>query len=242
MIPLGVGIAASTRIGNAIGAQCPNLARTATYSSLLLGFAIACTSSSFFIIVRDVWGMLWTEDETVVKLIGTVMPLAAFYQLADGLNCICGGIFRGVGHQKVGAVINLTGFYVIGIPVGMILAFKYGMGLLGLWVGISVGLVVQSLFELGWISQIKWPLESENARKRLMVRRASEAVVASSSSSCLGECGSFGRSISETARLLNEEDEGTNGSHGYGTLEKDRVGSPSYSSDGTVRGGDEETI
>jgi MATE family multidrug resistance protein len=111
----------------------------------------------------------------VIELIGTVLPLAAFYQLLDGMNSICGGVFRGCGHQKAGALINLTGFYLIGIPIGLVAAFKFEWGLLGLWAGISIGLLVQSAFELAWISRIDWAHEAVIAKERLAAESARQS-------------------------------------------------------------------
>ena len=78
----------------------------------------------------------------MVQLTAYVMPLVALFQVFDGLGVVTGGILRAKGQQTVGAVLNLVGYYVVGIPVGLLLAFHVGMGIYGLWTGLTVALVI----------------------------------------------------------------------------------------------------
>jgi hypothetical protein len=63
------------------------------------------------------------------------MPLVASFQVADGLAGSCGGVLRGQGRQHLGAAFNLVAYYVLALPLGIALAFHWGYGLPGLWVG-----------------------------------------------------------------------------------------------------------
>jgi len=74
------------------------------------------------------------------------MPLVALFQVFDGLGVVTGGILRAKGQQHVGAVLNLAGYYVVGIPIGLVLAFHAGMGIYGLWTGLTVALVIVAGF------------------------------------------------------------------------------------------------
>ena len=74
------------------------------------------------------------------------MPLVALFQVFDGLGTVTGGILRAKGQQNVGAVLNLAGYYVVGIPVGLVLAFHAGMGIYGLWAGLTMALVIVAGF------------------------------------------------------------------------------------------------
>ena len=64
------------------------------------------------------------------------MPLVASFQVADGLAGSCGGVLRGQGRQHLGAAFNIVAYYVLALPLGITLAFHWGYGLPGLWVGV----------------------------------------------------------------------------------------------------------
>lgn len=68
-------------------------------------------------------------------LVSKVMPLVASFQVADGLAGSCGGVLRGQGRQHLGALFNLVAYYVLALPVGISLALKTPLGLVGLWMG-----------------------------------------------------------------------------------------------------------
>ena len=74
------------------------------------------------------------------------MPLVALFQVFDGLGVVTGGILRAKGQQTVGALLNLVGYYLVGIPAGLMLAFYAGMGIYGLWTGLTIALVIVAGF------------------------------------------------------------------------------------------------
>jgi MATE family multidrug resistance protein len=108
MIPLGISVATTTRIGNLLGANLPNTAKMVAYSALLFSLITATINSGFLISVRTFWGYLFTADEKVVQLVADILPLAALYQISDNTGAIGGAAIRGCGLQKLGAYINLS--------------------------------------------------------------------------------------------------------------------------------------
>jgi Na+-driven multidrug efflux pump len=102
--------------------------------------------SSIFLIFKDKWAYLFNSDPAVVQMTAYVMPLVALFQVFDGLGVVTGGILRAKGQQTVGAVLNLVGYYIVGIPVGLLLAFHAGMGIYGLWTGLTIALVLVAGF------------------------------------------------------------------------------------------------
>lgn len=84
---------------------------------------------------KQVFGYLFSHDESVVQLVSKVMPLVASFQVADGLAGSCGGVLRGLGRQQLGAFFNMFAYYVLALPLGITLAFRAGYGLQGLWIG-----------------------------------------------------------------------------------------------------------
>jgi MATE family multidrug resistance protein len=97
-------------------------------------------NSTFFL---KVYGYLFSNDESVVHLVSKVMPLVASFQVADGLAGSCGGVLRGQGRQHLGAAFNLVAYYVLALPLGIALAFEWGYGLPGLWIGTANSLTLR---------------------------------------------------------------------------------------------------
>jgi MATE family multidrug resistance protein len=75
--PKGLAISATTRIGNSLGASCPNHARAAAYSALMLGICVASFNSTVLLVIRNYWGYFWTKDEAVIAIVSEVLPLGA---------------------------------------------------------------------------------------------------------------------------------------------------------------------
>ncbi|KAI9197449.1 mate-domain-containing protein [Polychytrium aggregatum] len=203
MIPQGISIAATTRIGNALGANCKNRARLDAWTALSIGLMIGCFNSTILFLIREKWGYLWNNDPEVVKLIAEILPLGAMFQISDGIGVIAGGILRGCGRQHIGAYINLAGYYALGIPLSLLLAFRYNLELVGLWIGLTVGLFVVSIIQILIISRTDWEEEARRARERVRSREYDEQASSSHTSYGTAPQGSTG----------DVEDHGVGSSH-----------------------------
>jgi uncharacterized membrane protein (DUF485 family) len=143
MIPCGLGVAATSLVGNALGAQKTQLAIQLSRLSLLviLSLEIVVGTSVYL------WGAnfidLCTPDEVVRKMAKSTLPFLSVFTIVDGLQGVATGILRGAGRQSVGAVLNVVAFYVIGLPMAYILCFKTNFGVNGLVSGISIGAAFQ---------------------------------------------------------------------------------------------------
>ncbi|KAJ3415899.1 hypothetical protein HDV05_003740 [Chytridiales sp. JEL 0842] len=182
MLPLGLAISATTRIGNALGASCPNRGRTAAYAALLLGICLASFNSTVFVLIKDRWGYLWTDDEKVVRIVSAVLPLGAVFQLSDAVGAVSGGVLRGIGRQDLGAWMNVFGYYVVGLPFGVYACFKLDLKLFGLWLGLTIALVLVSFIQVFIVYNTDWKQESENAHKRVREERLAASALASAES------------------------------------------------------------
>jgi MATE family multidrug resistance protein len=83
---------------------------------------------------------LYTSSEAVLVVAVALLPLAGLFQVFDGIQVVAGGILRGLGDTRVPMLINLIGFWAVGIPVGLLLGFRAEMGAQGLWWGLVFGL------------------------------------------------------------------------------------------------------
>ena len=85
---------------------------------------------------------LYSSDAAVVALAASLLPIAGFFQVMDGIQVVAAGALRGIGDTRMPMVLNLLGFWLAGLPVGVYLAFEEGMGPQGLWWGLALGLLV----------------------------------------------------------------------------------------------------
>lgn len=165
-VPFGLGVAASARLGNLLGAQRPRDARRAAHAAAVLSAAMGAAILALLMATRTVFGRLFNDDARVVALVADVMPFVALFQIADGLNGSCGGVLRGMGRQWVGALVNLVSYYGGALPAGIYLAF-HGWGLAGLWVGQCVALYLVGALEWVIVGMSRWERECERALERL---------------------------------------------------------------------------
>ncbi|KAG0281659.1 hypothetical protein BGZ95_001018 [Linnemannia exigua] len=175
-IPFGVSIAASNRVGNLIGKGDHRSAKIASRVSLALAIIFGMSNSTMLLLLKDRWGLLFSDDVDVVKTVAMVLPLVALFQVSDGIAGVAGGVLRGVGLQHLGAYLNLIAYYIVAFPVGYVLTFKLGYGLKGLWSSLCVALWMVSAGEFWVIVKTNWPKEVEKCKIRndlLIKRRAS---------------------------------------------------------------------
>ncbi|MBX2802722.1 MAG: MATE family efflux transporter [Myxococcales bacterium] len=140
MTASGLSAAAATRVGNLVGAGAAW--QGAARAALGMGVcAMACTGS-LFLLFPEVVGRAYNADPTVVALCAQVLPIGAFFGLFDGSQVVAFGILRGLGDTRTPTLFNLLGYWLLGLPLGAALAFWGGLGLVGVWLGLALGLMV----------------------------------------------------------------------------------------------------
>jgi MATE family multidrug resistance protein len=151
MIPLGISHATVTRVGNLIGAGRHHDAQRAAWVALALGATVMTMSATIFVVGRNWLPSLYTADAEVIAGCALILPIAAAFQIFDGLQAVGAGVLRGMGRTRPGAVFNLFAFWVLGLPVGGWLALRAGWGLSGLWWGLCLGLATVAMCLIVWI-------------------------------------------------------------------------------------------
>jgi MATE family multidrug resistance protein len=142
MVPLGLASAGAVRVGHALGAGDLRRAAAAGWSAILLGVVfMVITALSFLVVPRGLIG-LFTSDEEVLALGSSLLLVAAVFQLFDGLQGVATGVLRGLGDTRTPMVTNLAAHWLFGLPVGYSLCFAFGIGVIGLWIGLSIGLTI----------------------------------------------------------------------------------------------------
>ena len=151
MVPLGVSSAATTRVGNRIGAGDPAGARRAAWVALALGGGTMLGFALLFVVARGVIPPLFTVDAAVIAATAATLPVVAAFELFDGLQVVGGGILRGMGRVRPAAIANLVGYYALGLPLGWLLGRPDRLGLAGIWWGLALGLFVVAVTLVLWI-------------------------------------------------------------------------------------------
>jgi len=142
MIPLGLGSAGAVRVGHAVGAGDRPRASAAGWTAILLGAGFTAVAAGVFILVpRQLIG-LFSKDADVLSVGSSLLFLAAVFQLFDGIQGVITGTLRGIGDTRTPMVVNLVAHWVLGLPTSYLLCFVIGWGVYGLWVGLSLGLIV----------------------------------------------------------------------------------------------------
>jgi MATE family multidrug resistance protein len=142
MVPFGVSSAAAVRVGHAVGRRdAPGTAR-AGWAALLLGVGfMALAALAFVLFGRQLIGA-FTTDAGVLAIGILLLRVAAVFQLFDGLQGVATGVLRGVGNTRTPMAWNFAGHWLIGLPLGYHLTFHREWGVMGLWIGLSVGLII----------------------------------------------------------------------------------------------------
>ncbi|XP_004497006.1 protein DETOXIFICATION 16-like isoform X2 [Cicer arietinum] len=163
MISVGLGGAISTRVSNELGCGNAQGAVLALYVMIVIAIVEGTTVVLVTILVRNVWGKLYSNEDEVIKYVAKMMPLLALSDFLDGFQCVLSGAGRGCGWQNVCAFINLGAYYVVGIPSSILFAFVFHIGGMGLWMGIICGLSVQGIALITLNALTNWDREARKA-------------------------------------------------------------------------------
>ncbi|XP_073727206.1 multidrug and toxin extrusion protein 1-like isoform X2 [Misgurnus anguillicaudatus] len=170
MFPLGFAVAACVRVGNALGAGNTENAKLSAKVSLVCGFLVSCVIATVIGATSNIIGYIFTTDRDIVLRVSQVMVMYGFVHLFDAISAITSGIVRGAGKQLIGALCNIIGYYLIGLPIGVTLMFAVNMGIIGLWVGFFVCVFLQSLFFIILIWKMDWKKATQEALVRAGVQ------------------------------------------------------------------------
>lgn len=142
MVPLGVSAAAAVLVGHAVGRGDAAEARRAAAAGLACGVGFMTASALVMLVLPRFLAGIYTTDAAVAALAASLIPIAGVFQVFDGVQVVSIGILRGAGDTRGPMVVNMLGFWLVGLPVSAALGFSVRMGPRGLWWGLTVGLVL----------------------------------------------------------------------------------------------------
>jgi MATE family multidrug resistance protein len=142
MVPLGVGSAGAVRVGQAIGRLDAAGAARSGWTALALGSGFMACSAAVFLLLPGALIGAFTSDRRVLAVGVSLLMVAAIFQLFDGIQAVATGALRGLGDTRTPMFWNLIGHWFVGLPLGYILCFTMRVGVIGLWWGLSSGLII----------------------------------------------------------------------------------------------------
>ncbi|XP_058072364.1 protein DETOXIFICATION 18-like [Magnolia sinica] len=167
MFTYGFSAAVSTRVSNELGAGHVDLAKNAVAVTLKLSIILAAVIVLSLAFGHNIWASSFSNSPTIIKEFASMTPLLAVSMLLDSAQGVLSGVSRGCGWQHLAAWTNLTAFYVIGMPIAILLAFKLSLYEKGLWIGLSCGLFCQACTLLLITLRTNWSkLEMSTSDKR----------------------------------------------------------------------------
>ena len=156
IFPLSIANACNVRIGNLIGSGLKRSTQITAYMSILLGGVSMLISSSICLFKRSAIGEMYSKDGEVIEIVSQLSSIAAIFQVADGIQCGAMGALRGLGKQHISAIISSFGFSFVGLLHGYFFCFMLNYGLLGIWIGFSIGIITAALLSCVVIKFTDW--------------------------------------------------------------------------------------
>ncbi|XP_077211010.1 protein DETOXIFICATION 40-like [Tasmannia lanceolata] len=169
MISVGFNAAASVRVSNELGAGNPKSAAFSVIVVNVCAFIISVIIAVIVLALRDVISYAFTEGEIVSKAVSDLCPLLVLTLILNGVQPVLSGVAVGCGWQKFVAYVNVGCYYVVGVPLGALLGFKFDLGAKGIWSGMMAGTLIQTIILLWFTFRTDWNKEVEEAQKRLEI-------------------------------------------------------------------------
>lgn len=141
MVPLGMSSAGAVIVGQAIGAGEPHRARRAGWMTIATGALFMSAAAAALLLWPDHILGAFTRNTEVLSIAGQLLFAVAAFQIFDGVQVTATGVLRGSGNTKTPMFANLVAHWLLGLPAGFFLCFALGLGVLGIWIGLSAGLV-----------------------------------------------------------------------------------------------------
>ncbi|MGG5811610.1 MATE family efflux transporter [Falsiroseomonas sp. CW058] len=157
MVPMGIAQAATARVGLATGAARPLAAMRAGHVAVALGAGFMASSAAVLLAFAGPIAWLFLDARQpgaaeTAALAAVLLGVAGLFQLADGVQSVAAGALRGLKDTGVPMVVAGFGYWVVGLPVGLLLAFRLGFGPQGIWLGLATGLfLVAALMLARWL-------------------------------------------------------------------------------------------
>ena len=157
MVPLSIGLASATRVGNLIGEQNPRQAKVASYTTIYMCILGALINSLIIIVFRTSRVGIYTTDLLVLDLAVSLLIFAAIFQIPDGIQMGALGGLRGYKDTFIPMILLFISYWIFAMPIGYFLTntgFNKPLGAAGMWYGMIIGLSIFSFLSIGRLNWI----------------------------------------------------------------------------------------
>uniref|UniRef100_A0ACD5WT85 Uncharacterized protein n=1 Tax=Avena sativa TaxID=4498 RepID=A0ACD5WT85_AVESA len=167
MIPLAFFAGTGIRVANELGAGNGKGARFATIVSTLTSLVIGLFFWVLVMCLHDKFALIFTSSAVVLEAVNKLAILLAFTILLNSIQPVLSGVAVGSGWQSMVAYVNIGSYYIIGIPMGILLGWLFNLGVLGIWAGMIGGTAVQTLILAIITIRCNWEEEALIASTRM---------------------------------------------------------------------------
>jgi len=150
MVPLGLSSAGAVVVGNAIGAGKLKAAKRSGWITIWLAVLVMSVAAAVLLLFPHALAGVFTKNVEVLRLVVPLLYVSALFQIFDGIQVTATGVLRGAGDTRTSMLTNLVAHWGLGLPTGYLLCFVLGWGVIGLWAGLSAGLMVVAVVLLFW--------------------------------------------------------------------------------------------
>jgi MATE family multidrug resistance protein len=145
MTTAGLAAAATVRVGYYFGSKDFENLRKAAYSILAMAIFIMSLWAILFISGRFWLPELYVSDQAVLPIASSLLIIAGIFQLSDGIQVVCASSLRGLQDVKIPSLLIFISYWIIGLPLGYYLTFIAGIGAVGVWWGLFIGLTLTAI-------------------------------------------------------------------------------------------------
>ncbi|KAL9151556.1 hypothetical protein ABFS82_11G059400 [Erythranthe guttata] len=167
MLALGLNAAVSVRVSNELGADHPRTAKFSMVVVVISAIFLSLIITTILLIFNKQYPYLFSESPQVIEAIYQLTPLLALALLVNNVQPALSGVAIGAGRQALVAYMNITCYYIFGVPLGLLLGYGFKKGVQGIWLGMITGAVVQTLCLFWMVYKTNWNNEASVAAERI---------------------------------------------------------------------------
>jgi MATE family multidrug resistance protein len=154
MVPLGLGMAATVRVGLAVGRGDAEGVRLAGWAALIMGVGFMTLTATLFLVAPHALVAIFLDSSdpanaTALMLAATYLGIAGIFQLADGAQVVAAHSLRGLSDTRVPMLLAIFGYWFVGLPTAYVMGFVFDLRGTGVWIGLAVGLAFVAILLVG---------------------------------------------------------------------------------------------
>jgi len=145
MMASGLSAAATVRVGNQLGRKDINKLNMAANTLYVMVIAFMAVCALIFIVGRYFLPSLYIQNTEVIEIASSLLVIAGFFQISDGIQVLSLGALRGLEDVKIPSILTFIAYWVLALPTGYLLAFHFDLGARGVWYGLLIGLTIVAI-------------------------------------------------------------------------------------------------